>query len=90
MPILRAFPVQATFLINSLGNRMNQGMVSFMGILKIGAVPIFGLVGVRIAEPLFLSWTADATKTGHKNSHVRRHQERAFETWRTGQCYETT
>ena len=85
MPILRALPVQVTFLINPLGNRMNQGMVSFRGGLKIGGGLIFGLVGVRIAEPLFLSRTADATKTGHKDSHAHRHQERAFETWRTGQ-----
>ena len=85
MPILRAFPVQATFLINSLGNRMNQGMVSFMGILKIGGVLIFRIVGVKMTEPLFLSRTADATKTGHKDSHARRHQEPAFETGRAGQ-----
>ena len=85
MPILRALLVQATFLINPLGSRMNQGVVSCTGGLKIGGVPIFGLVGVRIAEPLFLSWTADATKTGHKNSHAHRHQEPAFETWRAGQ-----
>ena len=82
MPILRALLVQATFLINPLGSRMNQGVVSCTGGLKIGGVPIFGLVGVRIAEPLFLSWTADATKTGHKHPHARRHQERAFETGR--------
>jgi Regulator of cell morphogenesis and NO signaling len=90
IPILQAFLVQATFLINPLGNRVNQGMVSFMGILKIGGGLNFRLMGVRIAEPLFLSWTADATKTGHKNSHAHRHQEPAFETGRTGQCYETT
>ena len=85
MPILRAFLVQATFLINPLGNQMNQGVVSFMGILKIGGVLIFGLMGVRMTEPLFLSWTADATKNGHKGSHAHRHQEPAFETWRAGQ-----
>ena len=85
MPILRALPVQATFLINPLGSRMNQGVVSFMGILKIGGVLIFGLMGVRMTEPLFLSRTADATKTGHKDSHARRHQEPAFETGRAGQ-----
>ena len=85
MPILRALPVQATFLINPLGSRMNQGVVSCTGGLKIGGVPIFGLVGVRMTEQLFLSRAANATKTGHKNSHAHRHQERAFETWRTGQ-----
>ena len=85
MPILRALLVQATFLINPLGSRMNQGVVSCIGSLKNEGGPIFGLMGVRMTEPLFLSWTADATKTGHKNSHARRHQERAFETWRTGQ-----
>jgi hypothetical protein len=85
MPILRALPVQAMFLINPLGSRMNQDVVSFRGRLKIGGGLIFGLVGVRIAEPLFLSRTADATKTGHKHPHAHRHQERAFETGRTGQ-----
>ena len=43
MPILRAFLVQATFLINPLGNRMNQGMVSFVGILKIITTQLFRL-----------------------------------------------
>lgn len=73
MPILRAFLVQAMFLINPLGSRMNQGIVSFMGILKIGSVLIFRIVGVKMTEPLSLSWTADATQIGHKDSHAHRH-----------------
>ena len=85
MPILRALLVQATFLINPLGSRMNQGVVSFRGNLKIGGVLIFGLMGFKITEQLFLSRTADATKNGHKDSHARRHQEPAFETGRAGQ-----
>ena len=52
---------------------MNQGMVSVMGILKIGGVLIFRIVGVKMTEPLFLSWTADATQIGHKDSHAHRH-----------------
>jgi hypothetical protein len=64
---------------------MNQDVVSFIGSLKIEGVSIFGLMGVRIAEPLFLSRTADVTKIGHKDSHAHRHQEPAFETWRAGQ-----
>lgn len=38
------------FLINLLGNRWIQGVSSFIGVLKIGGILAFGLVGVWLAD----------------------------------------
>ncbi len=37
--------ILVAFLINLMGNRMIQGVASFIGVLKIGGILIFGLVG---------------------------------------------
>ena len=50
VPILGVSLILAAFLINLLGNRMIQGVASFIGILKIGGILVFGLVGIWIAE----------------------------------------
>ncbi|MBL3827444.1 MULTISPECIES: APC family permease, partial [unclassified Marinobacter] len=50
VPILGVALILVAFVINLLGNRMIQGVASFIGILKIGGILIFGLVGIWIAD----------------------------------------
>ncbi|MDZ7768156.1 MAG: APC family permease [Woeseiaceae bacterium] len=50
VPILGVSLILAAFLVNLLGNRTIQGVASLIGILKIGGILIFGLVGVWIAN----------------------------------------
>lgn len=40
------------FIINLLGNKLIQGIASFVGLLKIVGILIFGLVGIWIADSL--------------------------------------
>ena len=44
-------------VINLLGNRMIQGVASFIGILKIGGILIFGLVGIWIADSVAVDFS---------------------------------
>nr|WP_264622980.1 APC family permease [Marinobacter santoriniensis] len=46
--------ILAAFIINLLGNQLIQKVASFIGILKIGGILLFGLVGVWIADSLSL------------------------------------
>jgi len=59
--------ILAAFLINLLGNRMIQGVASFIGILKIGGILIFGVVGVWVADSLLVDFssTGEAGATGN-------------------------
>lgn len=52
IPVLGVSLILAAFLVNLSGNRWIQGVASFIGILKIGGILIFGLVGVWIADSL--------------------------------------
>ena len=52
VPILGVALIIAAFLVNLLGNRMVQGVASFIGILKIGGILIFGLVGIWVADSI--------------------------------------
>ncbi|HCA10757.1 MAG TPA: amino acid permease, partial [Marinobacter adhaerens] len=65
--ILGVSLILAAFLINLLGNRMIQGVASFIGILKIGGIVIFGVVGVWVADSLSVdfSGTGEAGATGN-------------------------
>ena len=58
--ILGVSLILAAFLINLLGNRWIQGVASFIGILKIGGILAFGLVGVVLADSL----AVDFSKSG--------------------------
>jgi len=49
------------FLINLSGNRLIEGTASFIGILKIGGIIVFGLVGVWIADSLAVDFTRAPT-----------------------------
>lgn len=58
VPILGVSLILGAFLINLLGNRMIQGVASFIGILKIGGILIFGLVGIWIADSLSVDFSS--------------------------------
>ena len=56
--ILGASLIITAFLINFSGNRLIQGVASFIGILKIGGILIFGLVGVWIADSISVDFSS--------------------------------
>jgi len=60
VPILGVSLILAALLVNLLGNRLIQGVASFIGVLKIGGILIFGLVGVWIADSI----SVDFSRTG--------------------------
>jgi amino acid transporter len=55
------------FLVNLQGNRMIQGVASFIGVLKIGGILIFGLVGLWIADSISVDFSSpgDAGAAGN-------------------------
>lgn len=57
VPILGVSLILAAFLINLLGNRMIQGVASVIGVLKIGGILIFGLVGVWVADSISVDFS---------------------------------
>ncbi len=58
VPILGVSLILAAFLINLLDNRMIQGVASFIGILKIGGILVFGLVGIWIADSVSVDFSS--------------------------------
>ena len=52
VPILGVALIVTAFIINLLGNRLIQSVAGFIGVLKIGGILIFGLVGVWLADSL--------------------------------------
>ncbi|WP_374763464.1 APC family permease [Yunchengibacter salinarum] len=58
VPLLGVSLILTAFLINLLGNRMIQGVASFIGLLKIGGILIFGLVGIWIADNLSIDFSS--------------------------------
>ncbi len=58
VPILGVSLILAAFLINLSGNRMIQGVASFIGILKIAGILLFGLVGVWIADSIAIDFSS--------------------------------
>ena len=58
VPILGVALIIAAFLVNLLGNRMVQGVASFIGILKIGGILIFGLVGIWVADSISVDFSS--------------------------------
>lgn len=51
-PILGVSLILVAFIVNLLGNRLIQGVAGFIGLLKIGGILIFGLVGIWLADSL--------------------------------------
>ncbi|WP_396586526.1 APC family permease [Bermanella sp. R86510] len=60
VPILGVALIISAFIINLLGNRLIQGVAGLIGILKIGGILIFGVVGVWLADSL----AVDFSRTG--------------------------
>jgi amino acid transporter len=58
VPILGVALLLTAFVINLMGNRLIEGVASFLGVLKIGGILIFGLVGVWIADSIAVDFTA--------------------------------
>ncbi len=58
VPVLGVSLILAAFLVNLLGNRLIQGVASFIGVLKIGGILVFGLVGVWIADSLAVDFSS--------------------------------
>lgn len=57
----------AAFLINLSGNRLIEGVASFIGFLKVGGIILFGVAGVWLADSLavdFTQSTPEPTITG--------------------------
>lgn len=63
VPILGVLLIVAAFIINLLGNRLIQGVAGFIGVLKIGGILIFGLVGVWLADSLAVDFD-NVSETG--------------------------
>jgi amino acid transporter len=57
VPILGVSLILVAFVINLLGNRMIQGVASFIGVLKIVGILIIGLVGVYLADSLAVDFS---------------------------------
>ncbi|MAO50412.1 MAG: amino acid permease [Pusillimonas sp.] len=68
VPLLGVLLILAAFIINLLGNQLIQGTASFIGILKIGGILIFGLVGVWIADGVTLDFSG-SNETGGGIGH---------------------
>ena len=58
--ILGVALILMAFVINLLGNRLIQGFAGFIGILKIGGILIFGIVGVFLADSLAVDFTNES------------------------------
>lgn len=57
VPILGVALVVSAFIINLLGNRLIQGVAGFIGLLKIGGILVFGLVGAWFADSLAVDFS---------------------------------
>jgi amino acid transporter len=60
VPILGVALILAAFAINLLGNRLIQGFAGTIGLLKIGGILIFGLVGIFLADSLTIDFTNES------------------------------
>jgi len=58
VPILGASLILAAFLLNLSGNRLIQNVASFIGLLKIGGILIFGLAGVWVADSISFDFSS--------------------------------
>ncbi len=57
VPVLGVSLILAAFLINLMSNRLIESVASFIGILKIGGILVFGLVGVWLADSLSIDFS---------------------------------
>ena len=57
VPVLGVALILTAFVINLLGNRLIQSVAGFIGILKIGGILIFGLVGVSLVDSVAIDFS---------------------------------
>lgn len=60
VPVLGVALLLGAFLINLSGNRLIEGVASFIGILKIGGIIVFGVAGVWLADSIAVDFTRPA------------------------------
>ncbi|MCL7938982.1 APC family permease [Halomonas sp. ATCH28] len=60
VPSLGVGLLTAAFLINLSANRLIQGVASVLGVIKIGGIILFGVVGVLAADTIGIRATAEA------------------------------
>lgn len=68
-PILGVSLILAAFIVNLLGNRLIQGVAGFIGLLKIGGILIFGLVGIWLADGLAVDFD-QVSETGSTSNFL--------------------
>ncbi|MBF5056023.1 amino acid permease [Alcanivorax sp. 521-1] len=64
VPILGVVLILTAFIINLLGNRLIQGVAGFIGVLKIGGILVFGLVGVWLADSVAVDFSGAGESAG--------------------------
>ncbi len=58
VPTLGVGLLLAAFLINLTANRMIEGVSSVLGLIKIGGIVLFGVVGVSVADSVEVNFSA--------------------------------
>lgn len=58
VPVLGVALILTAFVINLLGNRSIQRVAGFIGVLKIGGILIFGLVGISLVDDLAINFSS--------------------------------
>jgi amino acid transporter len=58
VPILGVGLILAAFVVNLLSNQFIQGVATFIGVLKIGGILIFGVGGVWIADNIAVDFSS--------------------------------
>ncbi len=62
VPVLGVALLLTAFLINLSGNRLIEGVASFMAVVKIGGIILFGLVGILAADSVGLEVSVAAAE----------------------------
>ncbi|WP_168012072.1 APC family permease [Halomonas salinarum] len=60
VPLLGVGLLIAAFLINLSANKMIQGVASVLGVIKIGGIILFGVVGMLVADAIGIRTTTEA------------------------------
>lgn len=64
VPVLGVGLLIAAFLINLSANKLIQGVASVLGVIKIGGIILFGVVGVLVADTIGIRATTEVPEPG--------------------------
>lgn len=64
VPVLGVALILTAFFINLLSNRMIQSVAGFIGILKVGGILIFGIVGISLVDDLTINFSSGEVESG--------------------------